>query len=57
MEKITFIASLANSQNAITIGDDGSTRVKLDIPETELANAIKLILLKGRAFRVIIESE
>ncbi|MDD5511697.1 MAG: hypothetical protein PHI12_12940 [Dehalococcoidales bacterium] len=52
--QISFIASLPDIQSAINIGGDGSTRVKLDIPESELAEAVKLVLLKGRSFRVTI---
>ena len=54
--KIEFIASLPDIQSAITIGGDGATRVRLDIPETELANAVRLVLLKGQAFKVTIET-
>ena len=54
--KIEFIASLADIATAISIGGDGATRVKLDIPESELAEAVKLVLLKGQAFRVKIET-
>jgi len=53
--KIEFIASLPDIQSAISIGGDGATRVKLDIPESELAQAVKLVLLKGKAFNVKIE--
>ena len=53
--KIEFIASLPDIQSAISIGGDGATRVKLDIPESELAQAVKLVLLKGKAFSVKIE--
>jgi hypothetical protein len=52
--QISLIASLPDIQSAINIGGDGSTRVKLDIPESELAEAVKLVLLKGRSFRVTI---
>jgi len=52
---IEFLASLPDIQSAIQIGGDGSTRVRLDIPETELAQAVKLVLLKGQAFKVKIE--
>lgn len=52
--QISFIASLPDIGSAINIGGDGSTRVKLDIPESELAEAVKLVLLKGRSFRVTI---
>jgi len=51
---IEFLASLPDIQTAISIGGDGA-RVRLDIPETDLANAIKLVLLKGKCFKVTIE--
>jgi len=54
--KIEFTASLPDIQTAINIGGDGSTRVKLEIPESELAEAVKLVLLKGQAFKVKIDS-
>ena len=54
--EIEFIATLSNSQNAITISDAGDTRVRFDIPSSELANAVKLVLLKGKAFKVIINA-
>jgi len=52
---IQFIASLPDIQSAIAISGEGATRVKLDIPESEIANAVKLVTLKGKAFRVTIE--
>jgi len=54
--EVEFIATLSNSQNAITISDGGDTRVRFDIPSSELANAVKLVLLKGKAFKVIINA-
>lgn len=54
--EIEFIASLPDIQSAINIGGDGSTRIKLDIPESELSQAIKLVLMKGQAFKVKIET-
>ena len=54
--EIQFIASLPDIMTAITISGDGATRVKFDIPESEIANAVKLVLLKGQAFRVSIET-
>lgn len=56
MLKLEFIASLPDIQSAITIGGDGATRVKFDIPESEIANAVKLVMLKGQAFKVKIET-
>lgn len=52
---IKFIASLPDIQSAITISGDGSTRVRFDIPESEIAEAVKLVLLKGKAFLVSIK--
>ena len=54
--KIEFIASLPNIQSAISIGGDGATRVKFDMPESDLAQAVKLVMLKGQAFKVSIET-
>ncbi len=52
---IKFIASFPDIQSAIQIGGDGATRIKLDIPASELAEAVKLTLLRGKAFQVTIE--
>lgn len=54
--KLEFIASLPDIQSAITISGEGATRVKFDIPESELPNAIKLVMLKGQAFKISIET-
>ena len=54
--KIDFIASLPDIQSAINISGNGAVRVKLDIPESEIAGAVKLVMLKGKAFKVNIET-
>ncbi len=54
---IEFMASLPDVATAIAISGDGSTRVKFDLPESEIANAVKLVLLKGKAFKVRISTE
>ena len=54
--KLEFIASLPDIMTAISISGEGATRVKFDIPESEIANAVKLVMLKGQAFRVSIET-
>ncbi len=51
---IKFRASLPDIQSAISIGGDGA-RVKIDIPETDLSEAIKLVLLKGKVFTITID--
>ena len=52
---ISFNASLPDILSAISIGGDGATRVKLDIPSSDIAEAVKLTLLRGQAFTVIIQ--
>lgn len=53
-ESITFLASFPAIQSAIKIGDDGA-RIQLDIPESELANALPLIALRGVVLKVTVE--
>lgn len=57
-DKITFLASLPPIQSAISVSGSGDgLRVKLDIPESELPEATKLMLLRGKSFRVTVEVE
>ena len=51
---IELLASLPPIQSALSYGSDGC-RVKLDIPETHIAEAAKLIMLRGKEFKVRIE--
>jgi len=57
MEKIEFIASLPPIQSAVNIGgaEGDASRIKLDIPGTEIAAVLKLTLLRGNTFKVTIE--
>ena len=56
MEKIEFIGSLPDILSAINIaGQDGNSRIKLDIPASEIEAVMKLIAMKGQAFKVTIE--
>ena len=59
MEPIRFMASLPDIQSAISIGggEQDSSRVKLDIPGTEIASVVKLLLLRGQCFVVTVEVE
>lgn len=53
---ITFRASFPPIQSAIKVGSDGM-RIQLDIPETEMGNAVELLALRGMVLRVTIEAE
>jgi len=54
--RIEFTASLPPIQSAMSIGQDGA-RIKLDIPEQDLAEVLKLAMLRGYAFRVVVEAD
>ena len=53
-ESVTFLASLAPIQSAIKVGDDG-LRFVCDVPESELANALALVAMRGRVLKVTVE--
>ncbi|MBA7538826.1 hypothetical protein ES705_31103 [subsurface metagenome] len=56
MQKIEFTASLPDILSAISIaGQDGNSRIKLDIPASDIEAVVRLIELKGQSFRVTIE--
>jgi len=56
MEKIVFTASLPDILSAINIaGVDGNSRIKLDIPASDVAAVVQLIEMKGQSFKVTIE--
>jgi len=58
MEKIEFIASLPDILSAINIaGVDGNSRIKLDIPASEIEAVMRLVSMKGQAFKVTIEED
>lgn len=52
--KLTFLASIAPLQSAITIASDGGCRVKIDIPESELSKIKQLMALRGKVLKVSI---
>ena len=58
MEKIVFTASLPDILSAINIaGVDGNSRIKLDIPASDMAAVVQLIMMKGQSFKVTIEDD
>lgn len=54
--KIQFSATLQGAA-CLKFDDDGSSTVKLTISATELHNAVKMVTMQGKAFRVTIEEE
>jgi len=59
MEKIcSFHAILPDIQSAINFSGAGNgARIKLDVSETEIAEVVKLMLLRGKIFKVDIWEE
>lgn len=51
-----FCASLPPIQSAIK-SDGASIRVQFDIPESEIAESIKLMMMRGKLLRVVVEVE
>jgi len=54
--KIELIASLQGAK-CVCFDDDGSSMVKLTMDGSEIANAVKLLTLKGKTFTVKIDTE
>ena len=53
MNDIEFIAILSGS-SAIKIADDGSTRIQLEVPASELPKVIKMVAFTEKSFKVAI---
>jgi len=54
--KIEFVAAFPAIQGAIRItGDGNGMRIQLDIPEIEMGQAARLILMREKALKVTVE--
>lgn len=54
----TFLASFPSIQSAIKItGDKCGMRIQLDIPESEMAGAMPLLLWRQRVLKVTVEPQ
>lgn len=53
-EPIVFLASFPPIQSAIKVGQDGM-RIQMDIPETEMANAVELLAMRNIVLKVTVE--
>ena len=57
-DSATFLASFPTIQSAIKIDGGGNgMRVQLDIPESELGEAMKLMMWREQVLRVTVEPE
>jgi len=55
-DKISFIAAL-NNTTAIKIDGEGQCKVTLEVPTSEIAEVMKLVLYVGKTFKVVIKDE
>ena len=56
MSRARFRAAFPSIQSAIKIGPDGA-RIQFDIPESEMAEAVKLLQWRERVLIVTVEPE
>ena len=57
-EPASFLAAFPAIQSAIKIyGDRQGMRLQFDVPESEMGEAIKLLMWRERVLRVVIEPE
>ena len=54
-DALTFIASIAPLQSAMTVASDGGLRIKLDVPETEMDKIRNITKLRGKVLRVTVQ--
>ena len=58
MDKIVFTAILPDILSAINIaGVDGNSRIKLDIPATDIGAVVKLTGMRGQVMKVTVEAQ
>jgi hypothetical protein len=53
--QVVFVASIPDIKTAIGISGEGDGRLVLDIPQSELAEVVKLTLLSNKALKVTVE--
>lgn len=53
---VAFVANIPDIKTAIGISGKGDGRLVLDIPQSELAEVVRLTLLSGKALKVTIEA-
>jgi hypothetical protein len=53
---VTFLASFPDIQGQLKIGRDGC-RIALDVPESELAAALRLVLWRDRVLKITVKPE
>jgi len=56
-DSATFRATLPPILSAIRMAGDGGMRIMVDIPETDMPEALKLLMWKGQVLRMTVGPE
>lgn len=56
-DSTTFRASLPPIMSAIRAGGDGGVRIQLDIPDTDMAEALRLLLWRDKVMVVTVRPD
>jgi hypothetical protein len=57
-DPVTFLCTIAPLQSGIQItGDGNGLRLKIDVPESEMGNAIRILEMRNEVLRVTVELE
>jgi hypothetical protein len=54
MEDIRFIASLPQTASVIKVDGNGGCKVTLEVPDSDIAQALLMTMLRGQVFEVTI---
>ena len=54
-DKLEFTASIPGTQTAIQVHGNGGMRIVLDIPQKEVGNAVKIMMMTKHNLKVTIE--
>lgn len=54
IEKASFIASFPTNAAAITMRGDGSMKIVLEVPVSDVANALALTMWTERAMKIVV---
>lgn len=56
VDTVVFLATLPSIQSAISISGNGDgARVKLDIPQEDIAQAVRMTAFQGQLLKVTVE--
>lgn len=55
IESVTFLCTFPLIQSAIKVAGDGGMRIQLDIPDSEMNEAVRLLAMRGEVLSVTVQ--